>query len=402
MTFASAGRRALERAGAAGAAYADVRFEDARTERIEVRNGAVAALADETSIGYGLRALVDGAWGFAASADLSDAGLDASRRTCGCDRACRCGGCNRTACRDPQDAYVDSYATPGANAIRRACRWASASHCCSMQKGRCTCDPTDCGRARVDGLVAHRQRILQHDRFAHRADDLSNRQRNGGDRRRRRRRARRARIPGDVGLYQSRRLGSRRARTTARERAAHRRRSRRSCCARRSVRSGAFDIILGGSQMSLQIHESCGHAAELDRVMGWEANFSGMSFLESTSSASLQYGSPTRHDRNRQYDAARPGDGRHTTTKARRACASDIIRDGVLVGYEMSRDTARAIGRASNACVRAESWEHVPMIRMCNLNLLPGERRRSSTCSTTSTTACTWKRTARGRSTTGA
>ena len=52
---------------------------------------------------------------------------------------------------------------------------------------------------------------------------------------------------------------------------------------------------------------------------------------------------------------------------------SDIVRDGVLRGYEMSNDTARAIGRASNACMRAQSWEFVPMIRMCNLNLLPGD-----------------------------
>jgi TldD protein len=55
-----------------------------------------------------------------------------------------------------------------------------------------------------------------------------------------------------------------------------------------------------------------------------------------------------------------------------KSVVSDIIRDGVLVGYEMSNDTSRAIGRESNACVRAQSWEFVPMIRMCNLNLLPG------------------------------
>jgi TldD protein len=55
-----------------------------------------------------------------------------------------------------------------------------------------------------------------------------------------------------------------------------------------------------------------------------------------------------------------------------KSAQSDIIRNGMLVGYEMSNDTARAIGRESNACVRAQSWEFVPMIRMCNLNLLPG------------------------------
>jgi TldD protein len=55
-----------------------------------------------------------------------------------------------------------------------------------------------------------------------------------------------------------------------------------------------------------------------------------------------------------------------------RSIRSDIVRDGLFVGFEMSRDTARTIGRKTNACVRAQSWQHVPMIRMCNLNLLPG------------------------------
>ena len=57
-------------------------------------------------------------------------------------------------------------------------------------------------------------------------------------------------------------------------------------------------------------------------------------------------------------------------TKSVRA---DVIRDGMLVGFESSRDTAQAIGAESTACMRAESWEHVPIIRMCNLNLLPGD-----------------------------
>ena len=136
--------------------------------------------------------------------------------------------------------------------------------------------------------------------------------------------------------------------------------------------SGTFDIILGGSQVSLQIHESCGHPAELDRVMGWEANFSGTSFLEIPQLGKLRYGSPTVTiviDNTLPSGMATCGYDDEGTKSG----TSDIVRDGVLRGYEMSNDTARAIGRASNACVRAQSWEYVPMIRMCNLNLLPGD-----------------------------
>ena len=76
MGFEDRARRAFDTAGIRGAQYADIRFEIVRSERIEVRNGVVASLADSSSTGYGMRALVDGAWGFAASSDLSDDGID--------------------------------------------------------------------------------------------------------------------------------------------------------------------------------------------------------------------------------------------------------------------------------------------------------------------------------------
>jgi TldD protein len=135
--------------------------------------------------------------------------------------------------------------------------------------------------------------------------------------------------------------------------------------------AGTFDVVLGGSQMSLQIHESCGHPAELDRVMGWEANFSGTSFLEIDQIGKLKYGSDIVSivvDNTLPAGMATCGYDDEGTKSVR----SDIVRSGVLVGYEMSNDTARTIGRESNACVRAQSWEYVPMIRMCNLVLLPG------------------------------
>jgi TldD protein len=136
--------------------------------------------------------------------------------------------------------------------------------------------------------------------------------------------------------------------------------------------SGTFDVILGSSQMSLQIHESCGHPAELDRVMGWEANFSGTSFLEIAQLDKLKYGSDIvtiEIDNTLERGMATVGYDDEGT----RSIRSDIVRDGVLAGYEMSNDTARAIGRESNACVRAAGWTSVPMIRMCNLTLKPGD-----------------------------
>src|SRR5581483_2160210 len=98
----------------------------------------------------------------------------------------------------------------------------------------------------------------------------------------------------------------------------------------------------------------------------------GTSFLETTQLNRLKYGSDNVSI---IIDNTLPG-GMATCgydDEGTRSGTSDIIRDGVLVGYEMSNDTAHLIGRESNGCVRAQSWEHVPMIRMCNLNLLPGD-----------------------------
>ena len=177
-------------------------------------------------------------------------------------------------------------------------------------------------------------------------------------------------FPGDIGLYQS-------GGWEIVERAALRENAERigeeatQLLDAPQCPAGEFDIVLGGSQVSLQIHESCGHAAELDRVMGWEANFSGTSFLDPAELGRLRYGSPQVTI---VIDNAMPG-GFATAAyddEGSRSVPADIVRDGVLVGFESSRDTARTIGRATSACVRAESWQHVPMIRMCNLSLLPG------------------------------
>src|SRR5271154_6765125 len=76
MGFETLARRALDTASVRGAHYADIRFENVLGERIEVRNGVVASLADGRGCGYGIRALVEGAWGFAASSDLTETGVD--------------------------------------------------------------------------------------------------------------------------------------------------------------------------------------------------------------------------------------------------------------------------------------------------------------------------------------
>ncbi|HTU81332.1 MAG TPA: TldD/PmbA family protein [Candidatus Acidoferrales bacterium] len=369
MEFTDLAERALDTSTARGADYADVRFEIERAERIEVRNGVVAALADAGSTGYGIRALVDGAWGFAASSDLTLAGLDAaSARAVDIARA---GAriARRTIGQPPPDAYVDSFRTkvsrdPGSVPLgERVALLMDAERLLHVSP------EISSGRAWMDlwrtrkfffGTTGSRidQEILQTgsgiEAMAVGSGDVQTRS-----------------FPGDVGLYQT---GGWEIVEAARLRENAPRIGEEAVALLRAPQcpSGTLDVVLGGSQVSLQIHESCGHPAELDRVMGWEANFSGTSFLEIDQLDKLRYGSEAVTivvDNTLPLGMATCG----YDDEGSKSVASDIVRDGILRGYEMSNDTARAIGRRSNACVRAQGWAFAPMIRMCNLSLLPGD-----------------------------
>jgi TldD protein len=138
--------------------------------------------------------------------------------------------------------------------------------------------------------------------------------------------------------------------------------------------SGARDIILGSSQLGLQIHESIGHPIELDRVLGSEANFAGMSFLTLEKLGTLKYASDIVNVVADGTPAHGPGLGTFAyDDEGVPAQATPIIRQGQFVGYMTSRETAAEIGQPrSNGTMRAESWNRIPLIRMTNVSLLPG------------------------------
>lgn len=131
-------------------------------------------------------------------------------------------------------------------------------------------------------------------------------------------------------------------------------------------------LILDSSQLALQVHESCGHPVELDRVLGDEASFAGTSFLTLDKLGSYRYGSPQVTI---VADATVPG-GLGTfgfDDEGVIAQRSTIIQNGILSGYLMSRETASQLGLPSNGAMRADGWNRIPIIRMTNINLSPGE-----------------------------
>ncbi len=139
---------------------------------------------------------------------------------------------------------------------------------------------------------------------------------------------------------------------------------------------GRFSLILDSSQLALQIHESIGHPIELDRVLGSEANYAGMSFLTLDQLNRLQYGSKIVNVVCDATEAHGPGLGTFAfDDEGVPAQRTGIIRDGMFRGYMTSRETARFAGDSrSNGTMRAESWSRLPLIRMTNVSLLPGEQ----------------------------
>jgi len=141
-----------------------------------------------------------------------------------------------------------------------------------------------------------------------------------------------------------------------------------------SVKPGKYDLVLDPTNLWLTIHESIGHATELDRVLGYEANYAGTSFATRDKlAAHFQYGSPNVTV---VADKLQPGslgavgyDDEGVKTKR-----WDLIRDGKLVDYQVIRDQAHIMGKtASDGCCYADSWSSVQFQRMANVSLLPGK-----------------------------
>jgi TldD protein len=144
-----------------------------------------------------------------------------------------------------------------------------------------------------------------------------------------------------------------------------------------TVESGTYDLVVDPSNLWLTIHESVGHATELDRALGYEANYAGTSFATLDQLGTLQYGSPIMHvtgDRTVEHGLATIGyDDEGVKTQR-----WDLIKDGVLVGYQLDRSMAHNLdgtlnGGRSNGCAYADSPGHIPIQRMANVSLQPAE-----------------------------
>ncbi len=362
--------RALNLAQTKGASYADVRIIHLETQSIAVKNGIVEGIALDTSQGCGVRVIANGAWGFASSSRLDAQAVD--RITALAIQIATASALVRGPAIDlgPADVHKDTYRTPVKidpfevsleekidlllacdQAMRRAKGVAVAEGNMLFLREKQVFASTEGSFIEQEiietgaGLVATavgedevqtrsypnsfgRHQATAGYEFVERYDLLGNAERLGQE---------------TVALL-----------------------SARQCP------SGVTTLILGPTQLALQVHESCGHPTELDRVLGTEASYAGTSFLTPEKLGDFRYGSEIV---NITADATLPG-GLGTfgyDDEGVPAQRTHLVRDGIFVGYLTSRETASRFGQHSNGTMRADGWGNIPLIRMTNINLEPGE-----------------------------
>lgn len=371
------GRRALGVAKAGGAQWADVRLGCVESEDLAVRNGAVCTLEQAEQTGFGVRVLVDGAHGFASGFDLTPDEVErVARLAVELARSGRHAGPGRLRWAD-EPAWRDVWTTPfvadpfqvpldrkidlllRADAILRARPEITATgNSMSFRRERQVFLSSD-GAAIEQTLLRSGAGISC---VAHRDGETQVRS-----------------YPAAFGgQYMS--LGWELVESL--DLVGNAERIREEAIALLSAAPcpvGEKDVILSGDQLALQIHESVGHATELDRVQGWEANFAGTSFVDTGKlGGAFRYGSDLV---NLVADATVPG-GLATVgydDDGVRSQRWHVVRDGVFSGYLTSRDVAHfesgaAAGGAarSRGCSRAEGPWNVPIVRISNLSLMPG------------------------------
>jgi len=362
-------QRALDTAVARGARYADARVVDLVVEGLVVKNGAVEALTRRESRGIGVRALVDGAWGFAGTADLTVASIDrAAAEAVAIARASASvpgrradlgpavtsrGSYHTPVARDafavPLDEKIDLLlaadramrAVPGVTTTNGQLLWQRERKTFGNSEGAlveqelfetgCGIGATAVGHGEVQNRSypnSFRHQTARGFEFVTELD-----------------------LPGNA-----RRVGEEAVALLT---------------AKQCPQDITTTLILDSSQLALQIHESCGHPIELDRVYGTELDFAGGSFLRPDELGQLRYGSELV---NIYADATVPGalgtfgyddEG----VPARRA---PIIRDGLLVGYLTDRQYAQRLGVPAMGAARADGWNRTPLVRMTNVSVEPG------------------------------
>ncbi|MGH9713267.1 MAG: TldD/PmbA family protein [Candidatus Acidiferrales bacterium] len=363
----------IETAKLRGASYTDARVMDIRQRDISTKNGEVGTLMESETLGIGIRVVARGAWGFASTDRLTREGIQACAAEAVAIAKASALAKRENVALAPEQAYIDAWQNPFLKdpfripVERQIDLLLAADKEMRRVKGVTLAEGTLSFR-RIDQLfVSSIGSSIFQTKMQSGAGIVATSFAGSEIQKRS--------YPNSFGgqhtlqgyeLIESLDLVGNAQRVGEEAVALH---SAAQCP------EGESTIILGSSQLSLQIHESIGHPIELDRVLGQEANFAGMSFLTVDKLRKLKYGSEIVNvvaDARLEHG---PGLGTFAyDDEGVPAQCTPIITNGLFTGYLSNRETASSIGETrSNGTMRTESWNRLPIIRMTNISINPGK-----------------------------
>jgi TldD protein len=355
--------------------YADVRVVHARHEGVVVENEAPVQVVDAESIGLGLRVLIDGQWGFAATSQLEPASIERAVARAVDQASVASGPASQLApakvIRDRWEGPCqrDPFAVPMSERVDLLLR---ASAAMRRAGPRLISAQASIDLFRTDKVFANSEGSLIEQRITETGGGLLATAADGTDVQRRSypQSVPRA-IRGQRGDFATAgweqieriRLGEEAERVGSEAVA---------LLSAPECPSGSTTLIIGPAQMALVIHETFGHPAELDRVLGGEASLSGGSYMRPDGRGTLRVGSRLV---NVTADATLPGGlGSFAyDDEGVPGQRTPVVRDGIFTGFLSSRTAAAELGEASSGAARADGWQRIPLVRMTNLSLEPGE-----------------------------
>jgi len=374
MSMKEIGAWALNVCNARGVQFADLRIVDERQRGLATKNGKVAHAADSNSMGIGIRVLANGAWGFAATEDLTRAGVETTAQQAVEIARASAQVKEHDVTLAPEKPHVDDWASaykidPFSISVEESLDLLMKVDAELLKVQGITLAETNMNFRRYEqwyysneGADIHQVKVTTGAGYACLSFAGTEIQKRS--------------YPNSFGgQYQDKgyELVHELKLVDNAQRIAE------ECVALHKADQcpeGKFTIILDSSQLGLQIHESVGHPIELDRVLGMEANFAGTSFLTLEKLGKLRYGSDLVNVVADATEKHGPGLGTFKyDDEGVEAQCTPIITNGLFTGYLSSRETAALVGlNRSGGTVRAEGWNRLPMIRMTNISILPGEK----------------------------
>jgi TldD protein len=362
---------AIDAAVGSGAGYADARAITRRVQHVATKNGEVESVSDGESEGIGVRVLVEGAWGFACDHRLSEDGArEAALRAIAFARASAGRSTRRRVELAPVQAEHGEYRTTAARDPLEVSVGEKVEHCLAAEQG------LRHSQVKVTEANVRAQRELRAFRSSEGADVVQELVECGGgiD----------ALAVDDDGRVQVRSYPSAHGGSSSQ---GGWERVEELALAREAPRvaeeaaallhadpcpSGIMTVVIDTEQMVLQVHESVGHPTELDRVYGTEAAYAGTSFLKPSDLGALRYGSERMNITADSTTAGGLGTFAYDDEGVP-AGRQAIVEAGLLAGFLSSRETAALIGAGGGGSMRADGWSRMPLVRMTNLHLEPGE-----------------------------